>query len=127
MFPASAKSANAQQLLEAKNCANTAGATGGWVDVRGMVGDLVVVQSVGAITGNIAGALLTSNASNGANNSAMTFDDGNNFALVSNANNIQIKTVDVNKSGGWIQYVGTVGTGPAVVAVDVIARPKTSS
>ncbi len=127
MMPSEAKGLNSQQLLEAKNCANTALATGGWVDVRGMVGCLVVTQSVGAITGNLAGALLTSNAANGANNAAMTFDDGNNFALVSNANNIQCKSVDVNASKGWIQYVGTVGTGPSVVSVTVQARPKTSA
>jgi hypothetical protein len=127
MMPSEAKGLNTQALLEAKNCANTAGATGGWVDVRGMVGDLVVTQSVGAITGNLAGALLTSNAANGAANAAMTFDDGNNFALVSAANNMQCKSVDVNASKGWIQYVGTVGTGPAVVSVTVQARPKTTS
>jgi hypothetical protein len=127
MMPSEAKSLKSQQLLEAKNCANTAAATGGWIDVRGMVGDLVVTQSVGAVTGSITGALLTSNASNGANNTAMTFDDGNNFAAVSSANNVQCKSVDANASYGWIQYVGTIATGPAVVSVTVQARPKVTS
>lgn len=127
MFPADAKSANGQMLLQAKNCANTAEASGGWIDVRGMVGSLLVSQVVGAITGSIAGALLTSAANDGSNNQALTFDDGNNFASVSSANNIQVKTVDANKSLGWIKYVGTVTTGPAVVAVTVHARPKESA
>lgn len=124
MFPAEAKAATATALLNSANAANTAQATGGWVDIRGFVGDLVVIQNVGAITGNIAGALKASTAANGANNVALPFDDGNNFALVSAANNIQIKTVDVNSCSGWVQYVGTVGTGPAVVGVTLIARPK---
>lgn len=65
MFPAEAKAATATALLNSANAANTAQATGGWVDIRGFVGDLVVIQNVGAITGNIAGALKASTAANG--------------------------------------------------------------
>lgn len=127
MMPCEAKALNAQQLLSPVSATNTVLGTGGWIDVRGMVGDLVITQSVGACNGNVAGAILTSNAANGANNAAMTFDDGNNFALVSAANNIQCKTVDVNASKGWIQYVGTIGTGPSLLSAIVQARPKTSA
>lgn len=124
MMPCEAKGAKVQQMLEAKNAANTATATGNWIDVRGMVGTLLVVQSVGAITGNIVGSLNTADASNGNGEAALTFDDGNNFAAVAAANNIQAKTVDANKTKGWIKYVGTIGTGPAVVDVIVASRPK---
>lgn len=127
MIPSAAKSTTGLQLLEAKNCANTAQATGGWIDCRGYVGTFMVTQTTGAITGTLAGALLTSNASNGAGNTAMTFDDGNNFASVSAANNIQTKTVDVNKCSGWISYVGTVGTGPVVAAVTIYGHKKEST
>ncbi len=127
MIPSEAKSANVQAMLNAKNCANTADATSGWIDTRGMQGSLLVIQNVGAVTGNIAGALKTSSESNGANNEAITFDDGNNFALVSAANNTQAKTIDARKSKGWIGYVGTIGTGPAVVSVAVIGRPRESA
>jgi hypothetical protein len=129
MIPSEAKAANHQALLEAKNCTDTAGASGGWVDCRGAVGDLLVIQNVGAMTANgtLAGALLTSNAANGAGNSALTFDDGNNFTSVSASNNIQGKTVDANKNKGWIKYVGTIVTGPHVIGVTVHFRPKESA
>ncbi len=124
MMPCEAKGANTQQMLESKNCANTVTATSGWIDTRAYQGTLLVIQSIGAITGNIAGALNTAEANNGLNEAAMTFDDGNNFTLANAANNLQAKTVDARKSKGWIKYVGTIGTGPAVVGVTVTGRPR---
>ncbi len=126
MFPSSAKSANTQALFLPKNCANTAEASaGGWLSTIGMVGTLLVIQSVGVAAGNVTGSLLTSANSNGAGNSALTFDDGNNFAATA-GNATEAKTVDVNKSKGYIHYVGTLAAAAAVGAF-VIGRPKESA
>jgi len=127
MMPPEAKSVTVQALLNSVSAANTTQATGGWVDVRGTAGDIVVIQNVGAVTGSITGALETADTAGGGNNVAMTFDDGNNFTAVSSPNNVQIKNVDANKHKGWIKYIGTVATGPALVGVTVVRRPKESS
>ncbi len=127
MLPQDAKAIVATQLLPSKNAANTAEASGAWVAMPATEGCIVVVQSVGAVTGNLAGSLLTSANSNGAGNEAMAFDDGNNFTLVSAANNVQAKSVDARKNQGYIKYVGTVGTGPVVVDVVAEGRPKTTT
>ena len=126
MFPSSAKSANVQSLFLAKNCANTAEASaGGWVSTIGMVGTLLVIQQVGVAAGNVTGSLLSSANSSGAGNAVLTFDDGNNFTATG-GNTIEGKTVDVNKSKGYVHYVGTLAAAAAVSAV-IIGRPKEST
>jgi hypothetical protein len=126
MFPPDAKSANIQSLCNPKNYANTADANNGsWVATTGMVGTLVITQSVGVAGGNVDGSLLTTANSNGAGNSALTFDDGNNFTSTA-GNAIETKTVDVNKSKGYIKFIATLG-GAAAISVTMAGRPKESS
>jgi len=126
MLPAHAKSANVQSLFLPKNCANTGEASaGGWVSTIGVVGDLLIIQEVGVAAGNVTGTLLTSANNNGAGNSALTFDDGNSFT-VSAGNTTEGKTVDANKSKGYIHYVGTLAAA-AAVGVQIIGRPKESA
>jgi len=129
MLPAEAKAIATTQILPAANAADTAGATSGWVAVPATEGCLVFTQSVGAIGGGatLAGTLLTSSESNGANNVAMLPDDGNNFAAVSSANNVQKKVVNARKNLGYVDYIGTVVTGPIVLSVTVQGRPKTTT
>jgi hypothetical protein len=125
MFPSDAKSANVQELLPPSNYANTATASNGaWVSTLGMVGTLLIIQDVGVAGGNVDGSLLSTANSNGAGNAALTFDDGNNFASTA-GNALQAKTVDVNKSKGYIKYIATLG-GASNIAVAVIGRPKES-
>lgn len=126
MMPSEAKAANNGIMLAPSNYANTATASNGpWVSTLGMVGTVIVIQQVGVAGGNVDGSLLTSANSNGAGNNALLFDDGNNFA--STAGNAQeAKTVDVNRSKGYIHYIATLG-GASNVAVCMLGRPKTSS
>jgi hypothetical protein len=126
MFPADAKSANVQSLCPPANYANTATASNqAWKSTLGMVGTLLISQEAGVAAGNVDGSLLTSANSNGAGNAAMTFDDGNNFASTA-GNAIQAKTVDVNKSSGYVKYIATLG-GAANIQVTMIGRPKESA
>lgn len=116
-----AQAATPMRLLDPVNAANTAAATGGWIDVRQFEGDIAVTQQVGALTGSIAGAIqdATDGSGTGAANVA-----GATFTSVSAANNIQEIAVSASAVRGWIRYVGTVTTGPALVAVSALARPK---
>jgi hypothetical protein len=123
MIPSEAKGANVQALFLPKNCANTAEASaGGWLSTLGMVGTLLIIQKVGVAAGNVTGSLLTSANSNGAGNAALTFDDGNNFTATA-GNTTEAKTVDVNKSKGYVHYVGTLAAAAAVDAT-MLGRPK---
>jgi hypothetical protein len=126
MLNPSAKSPSPVQLLEAKNAANTAQASGGWVDCRKAEGDLLIVQSVGTITGNLQGSFETASAANGAGNVAC-LPPGGNLALVSAANNIQSVYIPASMCLGWMKYIGTVGTGPVQVSVTAHFHPKYTS
>jgi len=129
MLPAEAQAAAITQIKPPCNAANTADATGAWVAVAASEGCLVFTQETGAIgSATLIGTLETSPAANGANNVAMTFDDGDAaFATVSAANNIQKKVVNARKNLGYIKYIGTVGTGPIFVGVSMLHRPKTTT
>ncbi len=126
MINPTAKAATQVQLLESKNAANTAQATGGWVDCRNAEGDIMIIQSTGAITGTLAGAFETADAANGANNVAV-IPNGGNLASVSAANNIQKTWISGSQNLGWLKYIGTVGTGPVVVGVTASFHPKYTS
>jgi len=127
MLPGEAKASVPTILQEPVSVANTADATGAFVAVPHTEGSLLITQVVGALTGTVAGTLETAEASNGLNNAALLPDDGSYFTSVSSANNVQNKIVNARKNKGYIQWIGTVGTGPAVVTVTVQGRPKTTT
>jgi len=127
MLPAEAQAIGLVNLLPPKNATDTAGATSAWVAIPAGEGCLVVSQIVGAMTGTLAGTLLTSPLANGANNVAMLPDDGNNFAAEVTANNTQKKVVNARKNLGYMKYIGTVTTGPVLVNILVQYRPKTTT
>ncbi|MCC7123108.1 MAG: hypothetical protein IT493_16260 [Gammaproteobacteria bacterium] len=99
----------------------TATYNGSWYDVREYVGDLMIVQHVGAVTGSITGKI--QHASDGSGTGAEDIT-GAAFTLVNAANNIQKLTIPADSTLGWIRYVGTIVTGPANVAVSASGRKK---
>lgn len=108
-------------LLNPASCANTAAATGGWVDVRQFEGDLLVIQQIGAITGSIDGKLQDATDGSGTGAADVT---GATFTQVTSANSVQKISVPAGSVRGWVRYVGTIVTGPALVAASVSSRPK---
>lgn len=126
MLNPSAKAATQVQLLPSANAANTAQATGGWVDCRTAEGDIMVIQATGTITGSLAGGFETAPFANGTGNVAV-IPAGGNLASVSAANNIQKTFINATQNLGWLKYIGTVTTGPVVVSVTAIFHPKYSS
>ena len=100
------------------SAANTAAATSGsgqWVDMSQYVGDVLFTQNVGAVTGSITGKLQMADDANGTNAADIT---GATFMAVSSANNVQ--TYSLSAQGAtkrYVGYVGTIVTGPALIAV----------
>ena len=110
-------------LIDAASCANTAAATSGsgkWLDVRTYTGEIIVIQQIGACTGSIAGRLQSATDANGTGAANIT---GATFTTVSAANNTQRVVVDPREVvGGFLGYVGTIVTGPALVSVSTAGK-----
>jgi hypothetical protein len=117
-----ADAASVVQLLNPVSAANTAAATSGWVDVNDREGDLMFVVQSGAMTGSITWTIEDATSGAGAGAAAVTPDEGA-FAAGA-ANQIQKRTIGAGAVRGWVRCVGTIVTGPVLVAAAVIARPK---
>lgn len=116
------QASSAVKLLDPVSAANTAAATSSWVDVRGYEGDLEFSVQVGALTGSISWAIQDADDGSGTNSGAVTPNEGA-FAAGA-ANQIQKRTVNANAVRGWVRLVGTIVTGPALVAASLRSRPK---
>lgn len=114
---------NAVIMLNPASAAATANATSAWIDVRAYEGDLVFTQQIGALTGSITGAIQDATDGSGTGAAAVTLNEGA-FTAVSSANNIQRRTIRAKSTRGFVRYVGTIVTGPALVAVSVDVHPK---
>jgi len=125
MLSSQASAATATSLIDAASCAATANATSGnnkWLDVRIYDGELLVTQQIGAVTGSITGKLQSATDANGTGAADIT---GATFTAVSSANNTQTLALDPRKVvGGFLGYVGTIVTGPALVSVTVAGKKK---
>lgn len=110
------------KLLDPISAANTAAATSGWVDVRSAEGDILVTNQLGAVTGSITWTLEDATDGSGTGAAAITPNEGAYAAGA--ANQIQGRTVNASAVRGWIRCVGTIVTGPSLVAVNVKYHPK---
>jgi hypothetical protein len=117
-----AQAAAVQHAIIAVSAANTAAATSAWLDVRGMEGDIEVIVSVGAVTGTLVLTTEDANTSGGGASAGITPTEGA-FAAAT-ANTLHKRTIDAKAHRGWIRVVGTIGTGPSLIAAVVQARPK---
>ncbi len=121
-----ASAATMTSLIDAASCANTAAATSGsgkWLDVRAYDGEILVIQQIGAVTGSITGKLQSATDANGTGAADIT---GATFTAVSSANNTQSIAVDPKKVvGGFLGYVGTIVTGPALTSVTAGGKKHT--
>ena len=110
------------KLLDTASAANTAAATSGWVDVREAEGDIVFSNQVGALTGSITWTIEHASDGSGTGAAAITPNEGAYTAGA--ANQIQKRTVNASAVAGWVRCVGTIGTGPALVAASISYHPK---
>lgn len=116
------QAATTKKLLDPVSAANTAAATSGWTDVRDAEGDLVFVNHVGALSGSITWTIEHASDSGGTGAAAITPNEGAYAAGA--ANQVQKRTVNASAVAGWVRCVGTIVTGPALVAASVSYRPK---
>lgn len=120
-----ASAATVKSLIAAISATDTAGATGAWVDVHGAVGELMVITSLGDITGSCTLEVDTCTDGAGAGLATLTANEG---AFAAGADNqVQKRTYDANASLGWIRIKGVIVTGPAPIAAIVAYRPKTTA
>lgn len=119
-----ANAVSAVSILTSASAADTAAATSGWVDISSYEGFLVFTQAVGTITGTLDGII--QHATDGSGTGAATAASFSTQVTTSNdAPNVQKAIVECNAIGSHVRYLGTVGTGPSVVGVTMLATPKT--
>lgn len=109
-------------LLDPVSAAATVNATSAWIDCRKYEGDIAFVLQAGAITGTLAWTLEDATDGAGTGAAGITPNEGA-FGAVT-ANNIQKRTVNASAHRGWMRCVGTIVTGPALVAAKLMAHPK---
>jgi hypothetical protein len=110
------------KLLDPVSAANTAAATSGWVDVREAEGDIVFTNQTGAVTGSITWTIEDATDGSGTGAAGITPNEGAYSAGA--ANQIQQRSVNGSAVRGWVRCVGTIGTGPSLVAVNIKYHPK---
>lgn len=109
-------------LLNPQSAANTAAATSGWVDVRRYEGDVEIIIAAGAITGSLTPTLEQATDGAGAGATGLTPNEG---ALGAQTQNTGRKlTFRASATLGFVRVVGTIVTGPALVAYSIQGRPK---
>lgn len=115
--------------IASASAANTAAATSGWIDIRGVIGDIRVIVDVGAVgAGSITPAIQDADDGSGTNPAAVTPLDGAFTAVDTNNDPLrQVRHIDGDAVRGWIRFVGTVVTGPAQLAVAIEGRNKYSA
>ena len=119
------RSTTATVLLAPIDCANTAAATSGWVSTIGYEGDIAFIQSTGVVTaGTIVGKIQTATDGSGTGAADIT---GAAFTSVgtSTDNDVQKIIINATQSTGYVRYVGTIGTGPALVGAVMVGRTDT--
>lgn len=119
MITTDARAATGVNVLPAISAADTTAATSGWIDVRPYKGTLRFTINTGAITGSLAGKLRSASDSGGTGAADIT---GATHTTVSTAN--QVRTIIIPATTApYIQYVGTVTTGPVLISVSLAAHP----
>lgn len=116
------QAATIKKLLDPVSAANTAAATSGWIDVREAEGDVVFTNQIGALTGSITWTIEHASDSGGTGAAAIAPNEGAYSAGA--ANQVQKRTVNASAVAGWVRCVGTIVTGPALVAASLMYRPK---
>lgn len=116
------QAASVTRLLSPVSAANTAAATSSWVDCTAAEGDIQITVITGAITGGIVWTVEDATDNSGTGGAAMTPNEGA-FAAVT-ANTIQKRTVSANTCRGFMRVVGTITTGPVLVAASLQFQPK---
>lgn len=121
MFAPEASAASSKLLLNPISAANTAAATSAWIACTPAVGVIKFTVQNGALTGSCAWTIETASDNSGTGGAAVTPIEGAFDAAT--ANSIQKRTIDAKQSKGYVRVVGTIVTGPTLVAASIEYRP----
>lgn len=126
MLQNQASAASTDVILPSVSAANTAAATtstsAGYIDVRQYQGEILVIVTTGAITGTLTGKLQSASDANGTGAADIT---GATFTAISTASQTRKYALDPKKVvGGFLGFLGTVVTGPVLVAVTIAGKKQ---
>lgn len=116
-------STSAVVLLSPADHADTAAATGSWVDVRAYEGELGFIQQTGVVTaGTIVGVIQHADDGSGTNAETLV-----SFTSVGTSTDLSVQkqSAPARTTRGYVRYVGTIGTGPAIAGVTMLAKRAT--
>lgn len=119
MISSDSRAASAVKVLAAIAASNTTDATSGWIDVQPYKGTLKFIVNTGTITGSVAGKLRSATDSGGSGAADIT---GATHTSISTAGQIREILLPAT-AAKFVQYVGTVTTGPVVISVTLVAHP----
>jgi hypothetical protein len=115
--------------LPSADAANTSAASGAWINVKEVIGDIRTIVDVGVVTaGSIAPTIEDAADISGTDNAEVVPRDGA-FTEITTSNDParQERHIDSNSIRGFIRFVGTITTGPVQVAVTFEGRLKNSA
>jgi hypothetical protein len=119
------QAAEVVKMLDPVSAAATANATSAWIDARKYEGDIAVTAQIGALTGSLTWTL--EDATDGAGTGAAGITPNEGAFTAGAANQTQKRTINASAHRGWIRIVGTIVTGPALVAASLLSHPKYTS
>jgi hypothetical protein len=113
-------------LMAAVSAANTAAATSAWTAVAGYEGIVAVDINVGVITGTLTLTFATNDAASDSGEDLIV-PLGGALAQITTSNDVAVYRAlfDSRVIQGYLKVIGTVVTGPALVAYTLIGRKKT--
>lgn len=113
-------------VLKSQSCANTAAATSAWTAVpTDADGSILIVINIGTITGTIDFAFNTASDGSGTGSAALT-NMGTAIPQITTSNDDTSYVARLPKqTKGYINVVGTIGTGPALLSYTMVYRNKT--
>ena len=127
MLANSAKSAETISLLVPVNAAATVNATSLGVDIRKYEGDILIIENIGNVTGGtITGKMQACSAADGTGAEDIT---GATFVAAGTSTDDRLATYVLSSDAlpaakPFLRYIGTIATGPAMVSVCFVSRPK---
>lgn len=127
MLANQAQACTVTPLIKAVSAGNTAAATSAWTAVSEYEGDLMFIENIGTVTGGtITGKIQHADDDSGTGVADVT---GATFTQAGTASDERTEKIYVsaNKLKAYVRYIGTIVTGPAVVAVEMVGTKKYTS
>ena len=119
------KGLSAVEIMNSISAANTAAATSGWIDAKGYEGLILILISVGIITGTVDFTFNDAINASGDSPAAIVPIEGNPAQVTtSNDDGVLVVSFDARAPRSHLRVIGTVGTGPALISYTMLGIKK---